>query len=315
MAFTNILGNDRLMQNLSASIRKNRFSHFYLISGPEGSGKHTLANFLAGALLCTGEEKPCGVCSACRKVLASAHPDYITVDDPEHKTVAVKVIREARESIFIRPNESDRKVYLFPQEMGTEGQNALLKVLEEPPSYGVFIILSNNPEKLLPTVRSRCTELNLSPVSAQVLRPFLAARFPQAAAEDLDAVIRRSGGYPGQALALLESGERQAPEVAAFVEAFTARDILSLVRLLVPMEKWKRDQVLPVFAAWIEALQEALVCRSGIPASTQAVRSLSATRSSKDLMDAIGHIQKAMEYAQGNVSVAAVCGWLTHVLR
>ena len=315
MAFTNILGNDRLMQNLSASIRKNRFSHFYLISGPAGSGKHTLADFLAGALLCTGEAKPCGVCSACRKVLAKQHPDYITVDDPDHKTVAVKVIREARESIFIRPNESERKVYLFPQEMGIEGQNALLKVLEEPPSYGVFIILSNNPENLLPTVRSRCTELNLSPVGAHILKPFLADRFPQAAAEDLDAVIRRSGGYPGQAIALLESGARQAPEVAAFVEAFTARDTLALVRLLVPMEKWKRDQVLPVFAAWVEALQEALVCRSGIPAATQAVRELSATRSSKDLLDAIRQIQKAMEYTQGNVSVAAVCGWLTYALR
>ena len=118
MAFANILGNDRLMQNLSASIRKNRFSHFYLISGPEGSGKHTLADYLAGALLCTGETKPCGQCSACRKVLAKSHPDYITVDDPEHKTVAVRVIRESLESIFVRPNESERKVYLFPQEMG-----------------------------------------------------------------------------------------------------------------------------------------------------------------------------------------------------
>ena len=315
MAFANILGNDRLMQNLSASIRKNRFSHFYLISGPEGSGKHTLADYLAGALLCTGEKKPCGECSACRKVLAKSHPDYITVDDPEHKTVAVKVIREARESIFVRPNESERKVYLFPQEMGIEGQNALLKVLEEPPSYGVFIILSNNPEKLLPTVRSRCTELNLSPVNAQVLRPFLAARFPQAATEDLDAVIRRSGGYTGQAMVLLENGTQQAPEVAAFAEAFTAKDQMGLLRVIVPMEKWKRDQVLPVFAAWIEVLQEALVCRSGIPASTQVVRALSAARSSNDLMGAIRKIQKAMEYTQGNVSVAAVCGWLVHALR
>ena len=315
MAFSNILGNDRLMQNLSASIRKNRFSHFYLISGPEGSGKHTLADYLAGALLCAGEKKPCGVCPACRKVLAKAHPDYITVDDPEHKTVAVRVIREARESIFVRPNESERKIYLFPQEMGIEGQNALLKVLEEPPSYGVFIILSNNPETLLPTVRSRCTELNLSPVSANILRPFLAARFPEAAPEDLDAVIRRSGGYPGQAMALLESGQRRLPEVAAFLEAFTQRDTMALVRLLVPMEKWKRDQALPVFAAWTEALQEALVCRSGIPASTPAIRELSAARSSKDLMDAIVHLQKAMEYAQGNVSVAAICGWLTYALR
>ena len=90
---------------------------------------------------------------------------------------------------------------------------------------------------------------------------------------------------------------------------------MGLLRLLAPMEKWKRDQVLPVFAAWVEVLQEALVCRCGIPASTQAVRALSAARSSNDLMAAVRNIQKAMEYTQGNVSVAAVCGWLVHALR
>ena len=103
--------------------------------------------------------------------------------------------------------------------------------------------------------------------------------------------------------------------MAAFAEAFTAKDQMGLLRVIVPMEKWKRDQVLPVFAAWIEVLQEALVCRSGIPASTQVVRALSAARSSNDLMGAIRKIQKAMEYTQGNVSVAAVCGWLVHALK
>jgi DNA polymerase-3 subunit delta' len=315
MAFTNILGNDRLMQNLSASIRKNRFSHFYLISGPAGSGKHTLADFLAGALLCTGQAKPCGVCSACRKVLSKAHPDYITIDDPDHKTVPVKLIREARESIFIRPNEGSRKIYLFPQEMGIEGQNALLKVLEEPPSYGVFIILSDNPEKLLLTVRSRCSELALTAVDPKILRPWLAAKFPEASPEDVDAAILRSGGYPGQALEILENGERLPPEVEAFVKSFAARDVMGLVTLLAPMEKWKRDQALPIFEAWLAVLQEGLTCRSGAAASSRMARELASRRSSKDLLMAIKALQKAIEYTQGNVSVAAVCGWLTHALR
>ena len=315
MAFESLLGNERLKQNLISAARKNRFAHFYLISGPRGSGKHTLAKLLAQALMCEQEQPPCGTCPACRKILAGTHPDFITVEDPEHKNVAVRIIREARESIFVRPNEGKRKIYLFPQEMGIEGQNALLKVLEEPPAYGVFLILSDNPEKLLPTVRSRCTQLQLTAVEPAVLKPWLAARFPETASEELDAAIRRSGGYPGQALELLQSGENLPPEVEAFVKSFAARDVMGLTQVLVPMERWKRDQAIPVFEAWKEALLEGLSCRSGVTSPSRAGKLLAAGRSSKDLLAAIQAMQKAIEYTQGNVSVAAVCGWLIHVLR
>ena len=165
------------------------------------------------------------------------------------------------------------------------------------------------------TVRSRCTELQLTAVEPRLLRPWLAAQFPAAAAEDLDAAIRRSGGYPGQAKTLLENGENLPPEVEAFVEHFAARDALGLTQVLAPMEKWKRDQALPVFAAWLAALEEGLTCRSGVPASGRAARRLANARSSKDLLRAVEAMRKAIEYTQGNVSVAAVCGWLTWALR
>ena len=315
MALDSLLGNERIKQNLAAAAAKKRFAHFYLICGPRGSGKHTLARLLACTLMCEAEIRPCMTCAACRKIMSNTHPDLITVEDPEHKNVAVRIIREARESIFVRPNEGIRKIYLFPQEMGIEGQNALLKVLEEPPAYGVFIILSDNPEKLLPTVRSRCTELMLSAVAPDILRPWLATKVPTAAPEDLEAAIRRSGGYPGQALELLESGEDLPPEVEAFVKSFAARDTMGLVNVLVPMEKWKRDQALPVFHLWLSSLQEALSCRSGIPAASRGARALATARSSKDLLQAVQILQKAIAYVQGNVSVAAVCGWLTWALR
>jgi len=315
MAFESLLGNARIKQNLSAAAAKNRFAHFYLISGPKGSGKHTLARLLTAALMCEDAQRPCGRCTACRKIGAGTHPDFITVEDPDHKNVPVKIIREARDSIFIRPNEGVRKIYLFPQEMGIEGQNALLKVLEEPPAYCVFIILSDNPEKLLPTVRSRCTELDLTAVEPEILRPWLAAQFPSATREDLDAAIRRSGGYPGQAKELLESGENMPAELEAFVKSFAARDAMGLTQLLVPMEKWKRDQPLSMFELWLSALQEGLACRSGVPAAGRGAKLLAESRSSKDLLAAVRALQKAIEYAQGNVSVAAICGWLTWALR
>ena len=315
MAFESLLGNERIKQNLSAAAHKNRFAHFYLICGPKGSGKHTLAKLLAGALMCESAQRPCGTCSACRKIQAGTHPDFITVEDPDHKTVPVKLIREYRESIFIRPNEGARKIYLFPQDMGIEGQNALLKVLEEPPAYAVFIILADNPEKLLPTVRSRCTELQLTSVAPNLLKPWLAAKFPAAEDSAIDAAIRRSGGYPGQAKDLLEKGESLPPEVEALIRSFAARDAMGLVQVLVPMEKWKRDQALPMLEAWKEILQEGLACRSGMPAPGRGAKLLAANRSAKDLLAAVEALQKAIEYTQGNVSVAAVCGWLTYALR
>ena len=189
MGFEGLLGNDQLKENLLAARRKNRLSHFYLLSGPRGSGKHTLANLLAAAILCKEPDGPCGVCRSCRKVLSGSHPDYITIDDPTKKTVPVDLIREARADIFVRPNESDRKIYLFPraQDMGIPGQNALLKVLEEPPSYGVFLLLTDNPEKLLPTVRSRCTELKLLPLQEDTLCRQLEKEFPDVEPDSVEA--------------------------------------------------------------------------------------------------------------------------------
>lgn len=317
MGFEALLGNERLRQNISRSIARGHISHFYLISGPEGSGKHTLAQLLAAAIHCTGAQKPCMQCAACRKVLSGNHPDYITIDDPEKKTVPVDLIRQARADIYVRPNESEKKVYLFPraQDMGIPGQNALLKVLEEPPAYGVFILLTDNPEKLLPTVRSRCTELTLTALPETLLRSQLKKLFPQAKDADVNAAMARSGGYLGQAKALLESGDMQCPHTEEFLRCFATRDTLGLVRLLVPMERWKRDQLIPVLQRWEESLQSALMCRSGVQVLSDSVRQLSTARSSQELMSAIGHIQRAIVYTQGNVSVAAVCGFLQWALR
>ena len=315
MGFEGLLGNQRLKDNLRAGVRRGRVSHFYLISGPAGAGKKTLARLLAAALLCKGEEKPCLSCAACRKVMADTHPDLITVTDPEHKNVAVKIIRQVRDEMFIRPNEADRKIYLFPQEMGIEGQNALLKILEEPPAYGVFLLLSDNPEKLLPTVRSRCTELALTALPEALLRQQLQMLFPNAQPEDLAGAIARSGGYLGQAKQLLAEGEVTAPQTEAFLTSFAQKDTLGLLQVLVPMEKWKRDQALPVFTQWLQFLQSALMCRSGQHAVSPLARQLSVKRSAPELMDAIRQLQKAIEYTQGNVSVAAVCGYLEWALR
>ncbi len=315
MGFDDLLGNARLKENLIGSIRQGRISHFYLISGPEGSGKRTLARLLAAAMVCTEADKPCGSCKACRKVLSGTHPDVITVDDPEHKAVPVRVIREARESIFIRPNEAERKIYIFPQEMGIEGQNALLKVLEEPPPYGAFLLLSATPERLLPTIRSRCTELHLQALSDEEMASALQKAFPDTGADVRRAAAVRSGGYLGQAKKILSEAMEITPQTEEFIRAFSSRDSLGIAKLLASMEKWKRDKFVEELNAWSTLLRGSLVYRGGQAGVTEAEKALGGARSARELMNAYNEIQKAMQYAAGNVSVAALCGLLLWQLR
>ncbi len=317
MGFEALLGNERVKQNLRESLDRGRISHFYLISGPEGSGKHTLARLLAAAILCRTAPRPCCSCRSCRKVLQSTHPDLITVDDPEKKTVPVDLIRQARADLFVRPNESEYKIYLFPRanDIGLPGQNALLKVLEEPPQYGVFLLLTDNPERLLPTVRSRCTELAMQSLPQDVLRRRLRADFPQADDASVDAAILRSGGYLGQAAALLKTASALPQQTADFTAAFAARDTLGLLTTLAGMEKWKRDALLPVLCQWQELLEQSLARRAGLPACSAPVQKMAETRSSAELLHAVQCLKKATEYLQGNVSPAAVCGYLEFALR
>lgn len=317
MGFEALLGNHRVKQNLDAAFARNRVSHFYLISGPEGSGKKTLARLLAAASVCTGGQKPCLSCAHCRKVMAGTHPDFITVDDPEKKHVPVELIRNARADIFIQPNEASRKVYLFPraQDMRTEAQNALLKILEEPPAYGVFILLTDNSEKMLPTVRSRCTELSLTALPEAVLRGALEKQYPNADGTQIAGAMSRSGGYLGQAMAMMEESEDASATTISFLKAYAAADPVALLQVLVPMEKWKRDVLAPELERWLAVLADALAARSGRTPTQIMAQQIGAARSGGDLMHGINALQKAIDYTRRNISPGAVCGYLQWELR
>jgi hypothetical protein len=237
------------------------------------------------------------------------------VEDPEHKNVAVKIVRQFREDVFIRPNESAYKIYLFPQELGIEGQNALLKILEEPPKHGVFLLLTDNPEKLLTTVRSRCTELKLMALPEKILHRQLRMDFPQANEEDLLSAMERSGGFYGQAKEILSEGGAVPPQTEGFVSAFSRRDSYLLTQTLVPLEKWKRDALIELLESWQLLLEQALACRTGGARAGKMARILAESRSSAELMGGLKVLAKALEYARSNVSGAAICGWLAWSLR
>lgn len=318
MDFGGFLGNDSLKNRLTAAERAGKMSHSYLISGPEGSGKRTLARTLAAALQCTSSgEKPCRQCAQCRKVLADVHPDVVVVDDPEKKTVRVELSRWAKTDLYIRPNEGRKKIYLFPraQDMNPSAQNAMLKVMEEPPEYGVFLLLADRAESLLTTVRSRCVELSLSPVGEAEALPFLRQQFPQTEKDALRAAFSRSGGFVGQAMALLQNGGARDERAEAMAAAFAAGDRLTMAGTLCKMEKLKREQLLPILRQTQELVAEALSVKARRCPAAGAVRLLAEQKTAAVLLQAYKDLQRAMDAANANVGVGHVCGFLASRLR
>lgn len=139
--------------------------HAMIISGPECNEKRMITSAVAASILCTAKSgKPCGKCPDCRKANLNIHPDisYLRCPD-DKKEIPVADVRNMRNDASVIPNDSDRKVYIIDGDrLNEQGQNILLKTLEEPPKFSYFIICSNNPGALLDTVRSRCTELRFT---------------------------------------------------------------------------------------------------------------------------------------------------------
>ena len=310
MGFSQLLGNEHLKAQLSAAFAHDKLSHCFLLTGPEGSGKHTLARLLAAAMECEGKDRPCCACAACRKVLSDIHPDVITVDTPERKTVPVERIRALQADAYIRPNEGARKVYLLPraQALTESAQNALLKLIEEPPPYGVFLLITDNPEKLLPTVRSRCQLLRLSPLSPAQALPALQERFPGRGEATLLSALRQGGGYLGPAAALL-ADEALTQETAALVKALASRDSLALTTVLAGLERRSREELTALLLEWKSLFTRALTSRTGLLASKEAA-ALAAALSASALYRGAKAVDRGLEAAASNVGAGHLCGYL-----
>lgn len=156
---------------LRAAAERRALPHALLFTGGDGPAA---AEFAAAAMECTADHgRPCGVCRACRKVLSGIHPDVITVQDPEHKLLSAETVRNIRSDAYIRPNEGERKVYVFPDcALLTEAdQNILLKTVEEGPPSAAFLFCAGSAAAVLPTLRSRCVECKLHPEETEETPP------------------------------------------------------------------------------------------------------------------------------------------------
>ena len=157
--FENIQVSNSFKNQIISSIKTARLSHAIILEGGGEDCRIEAAKEIAAAIVCKGEEKPCKVCAACKKVLSGNHPDIHILKKDDNAMIKVDEIRSLRSQAFIKPNESDKSVFIIAeaQNMNPSSQNALLKILEEPDSHVNFILTCPSKSALLTTVISRAT--------------------------------------------------------------------------------------------------------------------------------------------------------------
>ena len=176
-SFSEIVGHEQIKEHMQAAIRDKKPFHAYLFQGEEGVGKEALARTFAAGLQCQSEsaDKPCKECVSCRQMDSGNQPDVIWVTR-EKASLGVDEIREQLcNTMDIKPFSSPYKIYLVPEaeKMTEAAQNALLKTIEEPPEYGIVILMTSNFSALLPTIQSRCLTMEFRPLSTAVVESFV----------------------------------------------------------------------------------------------------------------------------------------------
>ena len=164
-SFDAIIGHKKIISHFEEAIKTGKVSHAYLLSGEDGSGKMMIAKAVAKALLCEHKDG-CGECAACKQVDSLNHPDVIYITHEKYEIRVDDIRKGINETIDIKPYSGDYKIYIIDDadRMNAGAQNALLKTLEEPPAYAVILLLTNNKDRLLDTILSRCVSMTLGSV-------------------------------------------------------------------------------------------------------------------------------------------------------
>ncbi|MBR6772910.1 MAG: DNA polymerase III subunit [Clostridia bacterium] len=241
-----LAGNARVVRAIEAAGGENPF-HAYIISGPDGSGKTLTSRLLSSALVCTEPPglRPCGKCLACRKVDHGTHPDIRVIEMEGKESFLVNQSRELRADASRLPNEGRHKVYILPDAefMNEAASNALLKILEEPPEYTVIVLIAENPAALPETVRSRCVELRLRPVSAREGLRALKEQFPDENESVLAAALEKGGMLIGAAADTLLGRDSSVDTAVSAAEAIFARDEFGLLTALMSLERAGKEEI------------------------------------------------------------------------
>ncbi len=281
-AFSDIVGNDGLRHRLGDDILKGTLAHAYILAGPRGSGKHTIALRFAAALACENRDAdglpiPCLTCPTCRKILEGKSPDIIQIEK-NGQSVKIEQIRTLKNDVLSLPNDLENKIYIIEDAdtMTEAAQNAFLLTLEEPPPFVRFFLLCEKPEKLLETVRSRAPSLRTEILPRELVAEQLKRQSPTAATlartkpAEFEEILTIASGCIGRGLELCDEKERapllkQRGLASSFVEIALAKQYASLAELIVSLPK-KQDELLPILGNMQSALRDLIALKSAADA-------------------------------------------------
>ncbi len=242
--YNKILGHENIISQLKGAVANGKVNHAYIFNGEDGSGKNLIAKAFAEALLCEkGGEEGCGECHFCRQTMSENNPDLIWVRHEKPASIGVDDVRgQLVEDIQIKPYNGRYKVYIIDEaeKLTPQAQNAILKTIEEPPSYGVIIFLTNNDEVFLPTIISRCIIFNLRPLRDNAIAEYLIKEYkiPEYEAKMCAAY---SQGRLGKAINLVNSGDfgKIKDEAVSLVKNVNTYDIADLIDAIKRVSEYK----------------------------------------------------------------------------
>jgi len=255
--FSDIIGQEMIKQQLQGAIENDKVSHAYLITGEIRSGKEFIAKIFAKTLVCEkGETEPCNECHSCIQANTGNHPDIIFLTHEKPNTIGVDDIRLGiNDTVVIRPYSSKYKVYIIEEaeKMTPQAQNALLKTIEEPPEYVVFILLCSSQEAMLPTILSRCSVLPMKPVRDEEMRKYLMRKLevPDYRAEICIAFARGNVGR-AKALAQSEDFDKIRKEALSLLKNIYEMEISEIIEALKRIKEFGFNigDYLDIMAVW-----------------------------------------------------------------
>lgn len=304
-SFKDVVGHEQIIEHLRNSLKNNKISHAYIFCGEDGTGKNMLAKLFAKALECeAGYGDSCGMCRSCKQVESGNQPDIRWVTHEKPASIGVDDIREqVNNDIAIKPYSSKYKIYIIDEaeKMTPQAQNALLKTIEEPPSYGIIMLLTNNADMLLPTIRSRCVTLSMKSVPSQKIQDYLIKKYE---IPDYKARICASyaQGNMGKAIKMATSPDFNELHEAVLnlVKNIDDMDIYVIMDAVKQLSEHKAEiyDIIDMMMVWYrDILMLKLTNDPNLLIYPEEYSALS-RRASKSTFEGLDHIIKAMEKAK-----------------
>lgn len=306
-----LLGKESAIESVSAAVKSGRLSHAIVLTGAKGIGKSVFADYICSLLFCENEDVG-GGCPACLKISKGIHPDIFKIYPAgKSETIGVKEIAIVKNNLFVKPNDADKKIFIIynAERMNRFAQNSMLKMIEEPPEDSFFILTCENSQALLPTVRSRVTEISLAPASVKEVEAELLQRMPELSKERAERAARISRGNIGVALEIAEGKELSElyESIDGIANAMCDKDRALLCLELGKFSK-KKEAALRLAELLMLVFRD--VCASLAGASErlsgcdEAVKTLTKYLSVRSALEGIDECQNFISAVNGNANLA-----------